>query len=144
MANWSGAARSNYVEIENFEGLTKALDPFSVEICEGSGENMFCFLSKDEDCGCWPGSATVDVGDGQEWQEEEVEFDPSVQICPFMKEGEILVMMETGSEKLRYLTGHANAYNKNGDCVSVSINDIYEKAAQAFSVPVGKISEATY
>ncbi|MBF0556947.1 MAG: hypothetical protein HQK96_20725 [Nitrospirae bacterium] len=99
-----------------------------------------CFLSDDE-YGSWPSYVCVENEQGEE---EEVEFDPTVHICPFMEDGEVLIMMTAGAEKLRYITGHAEAYNSEGKWVSVFIEDIYEKAAKKFGVAKSSITACEY
>ena len=151
MADWYGSARSNYVQVEDMEGLKKALEPFSNDITlHDEGEKGVCFTA-DGEYGSWPCSVFLDIAykeepDGPELErEEEFVFNPATQICPYLKEGQILVMQEIGAEKLRYLTGYAGAYQaKTGNAVVVSIDDIYKKAAKKFGVDVNDISIAQY
>lgn len=138
MANWYGAARSNYVLIKNLGALVDALDPWPIGIHKKHADDsensvLVCFLSEEQDSGGWP---SLDFNDN--------EFDPKTCICPHMEPGQVLVMMEIGHEKLRVLTGHAVAYNHEGKFVTVNLNDIYEKAAEAFGVECGSITPATY
>jgi hypothetical protein len=126
MANWEGAARSNYVSIRDEEGLRKALKPFDITIWEKNG--LFAF-GGDSDSGGWPSFAY-----DEEDSDDEVEFDPATQICPFMAEDSVLVMMQSGHEKLRYVDGRAEAYNSAGEYVSISITQIYEIAKEKFGI----------
>lgn len=133
MANYYSAARTNYVEIEDMEGLAEALEPFSdVMICqEPSHPNIVCFLGSDESG--WP---TAD--------EDGVEFDPFVQITPFMKPDQVLVLIETGHDRLRYVSGYAMACHSDGRAVTLDLSDIYQLAATTFSVPLCQISIAEF
>ena len=142
MANWYGAARSNYVLIKDLKALVDALDPWPISIHkkhkDDSDNNVLvCFLSEDQDSGGWP-STTWDEDDN------EIEFDAAELICPHLVEGQVLVMMEAGAEKLRYITGQAVAFNHEGDYVAVNLNDIYEAAAGAFDVSEASITRAEY
>jgi hypothetical protein len=139
MANYVGAARTNYVTIENLQELTEVLNPWPLEIVKNS-EGKVAFLSADPDSSGWPYFG-VDVS------YEEVELDVASVIMPFVKEGEVLLVMEAGHEKLRYISGWASAWIRRGDTVSevtVSLNDIYQKAAEAFNVDKDDISVAEY
>ena len=139
MAQWIGVARSNYVKIADVDGLVKALEPFEIEVMGGDanvGKVMFT-VSQESDDGGWPTYACAEDG-------TEIKFDPAIHICPFMEEGQILVMQEVGWEKLRYVTGHAVAYNKAGASTSVNIDDIYAKAAAFFEVKEDDITLAQY
>lgn len=152
MANWYGSARSNYVQVENMEALKLALDPFLNEITiDDCGEKGVCFTAQCGEYGGWPTTVYVETiykeeENGPELErEDQLEFDPAIHIAPHLKEGQVLVMMECGAEKLRYLTGWAQAYQAiTGDCVSVSMDDIYKKAALAFETPENDISLAQY
>lgn len=142
MANWYGAARSNYVLIKDLKALQEALDPWPIGIYkkhkDDSDNNVLvCFLSEDQDSGGWPFTA---------WDEDdnEVEFDAAELIAPHLVEGQVLVMMEAGAEKLRYVTGHAIAINHEGKYVTVNLDDIYAKAAETFGVDGASITSCSY
>lgn len=126
---WHGAARSNYVPIEDEEGLEKALEPFDglIEMDFDQHGNTGFKVGDESNDGGWPSAATDDDGNA-------IEFDPVHLICPFMAEGAVLVMMESGADKYREITGNAIAYKKDGTKVEIYLNGIYEKAAQAFGV----------
>lgn len=132
MSQWYGVARSNYVRIKNMEALALALDGVAVTF-EMDGEGRVAFFGADEDSGGWP---RVEVGDELE------PFNPAVLICPHMVEGEVLVCMEVGFEKQRYVTGIAAAYSHDGRVCAVRLGDIYDKAAALFAVDVGSITVA--
>lgn len=125
--------------------------------------------SDDGDTGCWPsflyhdGDATEDdaeflascltIGRADvnqllmEATEGEYEFSWEEHIMPMIAEGEVFVIMEAGSEKIRYVTGYAQAYVRQGSsvrCVTVSLDDIYQKASSEFKVDMAKIQTSTY
>jgi hypothetical protein len=52
-------------------------------------------------------------------------------------------VFEVGHEKLRYITGVAIAIHPGGRIVSVCLNDIYARAAEAFGTGL-TITEARY
>lgn len=138
MANWYGAARSNYVTISDMEGLKAAISPFELEIAESSHGSYdpvkFCLLAGEEGWPIW----SPDGG---------IEFDFKTHVMPFVIEGEVLVIMEAGAEKKRYVTGYAGAYVRHGDTVRatfLSLNDIYAQAATAFGIGQDKITFAEY
>lgn len=132
MANWHGAARSNYVKIKDEAGLRNALRHFDVKIWTNS-DGLFAF-GGDSDSGGWPSITTDD-------DDEEIEFSPIEQICPFMHEDQVLVMMQSGHESQRYVDGRAEAYNSKGEWVSIALNNIYDLAKKHFGIDPG---EAAY
>jgi len=54
-------------------------------------------------------------------------------VAEHLVEGEVLVYMEAGHEKARYVTGWAEAIDHTGEVVCVSIDDIYVAAQAQFS-----------
>lgn len=139
MANYYGAARSNYVRIKDMPGLVEALKPWPIIISPKNDNPLnVCFLSDDPDGAGWP-SRCWDDGDN-----DETEWDTTKFIAPFMEPDQVLIIEEAGHEKLRYVTGWAEATRSDGRQVFVNINDIYDKAAAVFEIPRANITEATY
>lgn len=135
MANWYRQSRTNYVRVKDLEGLKESVAPFGLEVStKDDDESRVCLLPDDsrDDCG-W-----------RSLSDDDVEFDPTVHVMPFLEDGEILVIQEIGHEKLRRLTGWATAWSKDGFLAQVSINDIYGLAAAAACVDEDTITEATY
>lgn len=141
MANWYGSARSNYVKVDDKEGITKALEPFDITL--NWDERGLCLtVDGASNDGAWPTTAYVKDDEGVE---DEIVLSPETHICPYLAEGEVIIFMEIGAEKLRYLTGYAEAYKaKTGEYCVVSLNDIYNKAAEQFGVALESISLAEW
>jgi hypothetical protein len=137
MANWYGAARSNYVKIKDINGLKKALEPFNINVNEDKGDGFVCFLCGDSSDGAWPSYSEDDEGN-------ELEFSFAKYVVPYMAPDQVLITMEAGAEKLRYITGYAEAYHSDGRMVGLSLCDIYALARNEFSMSQGDISYAEY
>lgn len=150
MANWQGAARSNYVTIIDMGGLTKTLALFSgitVSAGEGGNEGKHCLLATDTEYGDWPSSAYSPQADDPDGDEVEIDFNAAEHIMPFVAEGEVLVIMEAGAENLRYITGCASAFVRRVagvEEVSIDLRDIYSIAADKLGVKQSDISHANY
>jgi hypothetical protein len=146
MANWYGAARTNYVRVEDLEGLKKALEPFSVTARAHPVRPEFVTIQSDDEYGGWPSSAYVQ-SEEEDGEEREIEFDFAVQVMPFIKEGEVLVAIESGAEKLRYISGSSQAYTRVGDEVKstfINLNKIIEQASKEFNIPAASIADCSY
>jgi hypothetical protein len=140
MADWNGVARTNYVRFADIDGLKEAIKPFDLTVEAHPNGTHHCIDSSDQ-FGGWP------TFHWDEEKDEEIEFSFEEHVAPYLEKGEVLVTLECGAEKLRYLSGNAHAYHFDGEKVSVtsvSMNDIYEKAAQAFGVDKRQIAEAIY
>lgn len=124
MANWYGKARSNYFYVKDEGAFLEALGEmiYDLDIVHDHAQRVG-LLAKTED-GDWPTLDTQDVPD---------------IVAEHLVPGEVAVFMSAGAEKLRCVTGYAEAVTSEGKRVSVSLQDIYAKAAEAFDVPVDKI-----
>lgn len=125
MADWYGACRTNYVQVKDPAAFEKEFAPFSVQAVYDE-QGRVALLSTDEHGG-WP-SSVEDEETG-----EELEFDFGLAV-PHLVEGQVLVVLCSGAEKLRYITGDAIAYSWDNRIVSVDINEIYAKVKTAFGV----------
>lgn len=139
MADWYGSARTNYVRFADLDGLKKAIEPFDLSVEAHPNGTHHCIDSTDQ-FGGWPSCAFDD-------DDNELEFSFEECVAPYLVPGEVLVALECGAEKLRYLSGHAQAFVTDGKDVrycQIGMNDIYEKAAAEFGIDKNKIAEASY
>lgn len=125
MANWYGAARSNYFFVKDPEAFRNEFSKYPLEVIENQGgpKDSFLLLPTGEygDFDTW-------IYDGDEGEEEE--FDVLEKVAPHLKDGHVAIIMTTGAEKLRYLTGYAQAINNKGERREVNINSIHELAKE--------------
>jgi hypothetical protein len=138
MSDWNGTARTNYVLPNGIPELEEIAKRFNLRVIRS--DERVGFVAETGDGG-WPSNAYDDELD------EYVDFDIETMLMPHIKEGEVLILMEAGSEKSRYVSGSSRAYIRQGDAcrmVSVSLSDIFEKAAVEFSVDVKSIADASY
>lgn len=134
---WHGTARTNFARFDDVEKLKQVCAPLGVKVT--TGPENFAMLEPDRsDDGDFPSM----VGD-----DFEEEFFPDV-VLPLLQPRSVLVVMCTGADKLRYLSGNATAFMRDDtgavQIQQVSIGDIYEKAAAAFQVDSRDIAECRY
>jgi hypothetical protein len=139
MSEWYGATRTNYVHIADRAGLHAALVDVPVRVqWHAEIADAARFLG-DEDDGAWPGPEFETV-DGQCRP-----FSPATHICPFMEAGDVLVIVSSGStDDDNVVSGWAEAWHSNGGCVSLQLDEIYQRAAQAFAIDVESVTVAEY
>lgn len=139
MANWYGTARSNYFRVKDevaFKKWVETLGEITL-FTHDDKPGLFALASRGE-FGDWPNWRFTSDGTDSE------HLDLLEELWPHLAQGEVAVIMESGAEKLRYVTGWSEAVNWHGKRVAVHLDDIYAKAAKAFRVPVKKITQATY
>lgn len=139
MANYYSTARTNYIKLTDAEALKESLKPFGCTVVSSNtNTDMHCILG-DNDSGF---NVTIDDEDDQS-----TEFDFETHVMPFVREEEVLVIIEIGNEKLRYLTGEATALIRRGEVVErvdIGLNQIYDMAAKKFNKPLDTITAAEY
>ena len=134
MSNYEGAARSNYFQVKDSDAFEDAMAPFDIEVSYGVNDTV-CLLSQSE--GGWPNSGLDD-------DDNQIDFTFEAIVCPHMRPGQVLVCIESGHEKLRFVGGQAVAFNSEGASVAITLYDIYDKAAAAFGVARNLITTAEY
>lgn len=136
MANWQGAARTNYFRVKNveeFKGWAGNLP--NIEVAQK--DEGFMLMSTCPDTGSFPSQ----VYDEETGDEIDIELR---EISQFLAEGQVAVFMEAGAEKLRYVTGWAMAVSWDGQVEFVNIDEIYERAAAKFGVDPSTISNCSF
>jgi hypothetical protein len=130
MAEWEGKARTNEVTVIDMEGLKNALIPFEVIIHERDDNKVVFLPPKNSNGDFYYSVENEDTG-------ENIEFNWQSFVMPYIKEGEVLIVMCCGAEKLRYITGDSQAYFRNGDKVDsfgINLYDIYDLVKVKFNV----------
>lgn len=130
MANYYAACRSNYFRVKSpaaFEDWCNSFD--SVVFERQDAENMYMIYMDDADgCG-WP---TYRYPDDPGSEEEDTELDLTAELSEFLFEGQVAILEEIGSEKLRYLHGSSIAVNHRGETIEVNLNDMYKLIPQTW------------
>jgi hypothetical protein len=132
MAQWIGIARTNYVKVQDLEGLTQKLKDTEIRLTEGHAEHkgMYALIAGAGDG--WPTTVFDAAHEDGEW-----EFSLQEDVVPFLAPGQVFVAMEVGFEKERYVTGNAVAFNTTtGKLLQVNLNDIYDLAKDMWQMPV--------
>lgn len=150
MANFHGAARSNYFQVKDpeafkawattvpFLGVWETNKLFDNNpVAPAEMEEMllqrafFGVYSACPDSGMWP--STVENKDDDS---KTTDLDIVLALAPHLADGQVAVLMEVGASKLTYLAGSAVAFDNTGKRVQIQLSDIYKQAAEAFGVPV--------
>lgn len=135
--DYYGTGRTNYVRVEDLEGLRDLIEDLPLRMFERDGR--YAFISDDSG-----GSLDVSIYDYDIGEERYLNIR---DVMPFIAEGEVLITMSAGNEGNRYVSGVAEAYVRIGDEIHetfVSLNNIYQIAADQFAVSVDSISRAEY
>ena len=132
MANYHSTARSNYFAVKDERAFRKWAALIGLSILEPAHHNKVAdgisrfAIAPDitGDSGGWPTSIVNDETDPC----IDMDIDVPEQLSAHLADGEVAILMETGSESLRYLTGTAVAVNSKGETVMLDLTSIYEAA----------------
>jgi len=124
MANWIGSARTNYFRVKDVDAFKAWAQAASLAVFEEDGR--FGVYSEDE-YGGWPQIVFDD-----DTTDAHRDFDIANELAQHAAVGEIVVCLEAGAERLRYITGSAIAFKvtaDGADKISLALDDIYNLAA---------------
>jgi hypothetical protein len=135
MANYYATTRSNYFRVKDataFEAWchTRELD-FWTKHYDDVG-NRYAISANTGDSRGWP---YYDA-------EHDDDFDLTAELAKHLDASDVAVLIEIGSEKLRFLAGIATAVDHSGRTLCVTLDEIYDRAADAFGNLT--VTEATY
>jgi hypothetical protein len=125
MANWIGSARTNYFRVKDVEAFKTWAAAASLVVFERDGRHG---VHSEDEYGGWPEIVFDDVS-----TDAHRAFDIAHELAQHVADGEIVVCVEAGAEKLRYITGKAIAFRASTDgpeTIAITLDDIYDLAAQ--------------
>jgi hypothetical protein len=136
MSQWSGASRSNYFRVKDEATFRKWAKRRGLGILESrkDGGRFAIYPEDSSDDGSWPSYCL----------KTNTEIDIASELSKHLAKGEIAILMSAGADKLRYITGEALAVNDRGSVLSLTLDEIYLRAARRFRVPVSSITQADY
>jgi len=135
MANYYEQARSGYVKVKDKEAFRAFLERFggAVEMIEDD-KGRVGFLAQE-------GIPSTCMPDDSGSEPEEVDF--VSELAGHLADHEVMIVMGTGYEKMRYLVGYAVAINNKKERREIDLAQIYELAKQLTRKPK-RISRAEY
>jgi hypothetical protein len=135
MANYYEQCRSNYVKVKDKEAFRAFLDRFggAVMMIEDD-KGRVGFLAEE-------GMPSTYMPDDSGTEPDDVDF--VAELAGHLGNHEVLVVMGTGYEKMRYLVGNAIAINNKKERREIDLAQIYEMAKQLTRKPK-RITRAEY
>lgn len=127
MATYYGQTRSNYFAVKDAEAFTQELSKYPVEIItqEQDGKTLYGFIDRDVD-----GAGTVEYYFDEETQDNSEDLNWTEFFERHLADGWVAVIIHAGSEKYRYISGLATAYNNKGEGRAIGLGDIYHLATE--------------
>lgn len=131
MANWFGAARTNYFRVRDPEAFAKWARACSLSTLRLEQIDLWAVVSE-TDTGAWPSSV----------EDPEVEcgyrhFDLITELLTHVMPGEVVVCVEVGARSVHRLSANATAFKAGAsppDQITFSLDDIYLLAEAQWGV----------
>lgn len=126
MANYGAKARSNYFKVKDAKAFEAWIETRELTMMVNDDDKSLFGIYSATESGSWP---TSYYDDGKE---EDINIDLITEICEHLADGQVAILFEIGSERMRFLSGETHAFNNKGKKVSIFLSDIYEKALKKF------------
>lgn len=128
MADFYATSRSNYVLVKDVKAAIESLKDFDIPIHRHPTNSNATMLAGCNYYGTFNFSYT-----------DEIYLDLTKWCKEHLVEGQVLVLVSAGAEKLRYVSAWAEAYTWKGEAISVDMLDvlfskIYEKLGTSVEV----------
>ena len=127
MADYIAQTRSNYFRVRSPRQFRRFCRRYGLEVIRddprGRLRQRYGFIAYE----AIPTGRTDAQG---EW----IETDFVGELAQQLARREVAVVMEVGSEKMRYLIGYACAVNGKGERIQLALTDIYRRAKETFGV----------
>ena len=135
MANYDECCRGNYVKVKDKEAFRAFLDRFGgAVVAIEDDKGRVGFLAPD-------GLPSAYMPDDAGNEGEDVDFVD--ELAGHLADHEVLIVMGTGYEKMRYLVGYAIAINNKKERQEIDLAQIYELAKKLTTKPK-RITRAEY
>jgi hypothetical protein len=123
MANYYGKARSNYFAVKDEQSFREDIAKCNVHLLERTtedGQILFGMMDNDDDG--YPMDTWMAWSADDDTDEPEMTWGEFFQ--KHLADGWVVILMEIGSEKHRFLTGTASAFNNKGEERFIDLSDI--------------------
>jgi len=120
MADFYSQGRTNYFLVKDGESFEKEIE----KLGEGTGRPIHLIKEERGYCLLFEEGMPTYFHDSETDEGWDVQMDEVIR--EHLADGSVCVMMETGAEKLRYLSGWSIAFNNKGNTRVIDINHIYD------------------
>jgi hypothetical protein len=127
MSVYISQSRSNYFHVRSPRNFRRFCSRYGLELIRDGPRGQ---LTKRHGFVAHEAIPTGHADAKGEW----IETDFIGELAQQLARGEVAIVMEAGSEKMRYLIGYACAVNWKGERIQVALTDIYRRAKQTFGV----------
>jgi len=137
MADFLATSRSNYVIVKNVDAAIKSLKPYGIPIHHHPTNKNAIMLAGCEADGTFNSSY---LGESEENYVNLAEW-----AATHLVEGQVLVLVSAGAEKLRYISAWAEAYTWKGEVITVDLLDtLFSKICENLDIDAIEVADPSY
>ena len=138
MADFYATSRSNYVLVKDVTAAIEALKDFDIPIHRHPTNKNAIMLAGCEGDGTFSLFYVDESGD-------EIYLDLADWAATHLLQGQALVLVTAGAEKLRYVSAWAEAYTWKGEVVTVDLLDtLFSRLQSSFGIAPKKVADPSY
>ena len=146
MANYYGVGRTNYFAVKDAKAFEAEMADYPVEVITRKDEDgkkvLYGLMDANEDGGGWVWShyrTLTDEDGNEEWADFEIDW--TDVFARHLVDGWVAILVETGAEKYRYVSGYALAVNSKGETREINLSRDIDKLAQELGE---NVTDASY
>ena len=129
MANYYASFRSNYFKVKDIADFKTWVDSFNIEFYD-KDEGLVAVGSMDS------GLPMGKTGPAPEYEYVDVEF--LDELSKHLVDGEVAIVQEAGSEKLRYIVAYSVAVDSKGNQKWFNIDEVYNWADKEYGKEISR------
>ena len=138
MADFLATSRSNYVIVKNVDAAIKSLKPYGIPIHHHHPTNKNAIML----AGC---RANGTFNSSYLGESEENYVNLAEWSATHLVEGQVLVLVSAGAEKLRYISAWAEAYTWKGEVITVDLLDtLFSKICENLDIDAIEVADPSY
>ena len=139
MADFFATSRSNYVLVKDVTAAIEALKDFDIPIHRHPKNANAIMLAGCDADGTFS-SSYVDENTG-----EDIYLDLAEWASTHLVEGQVLVLVSAGAEKLRYVSAWAEAYTWDGEVITVDLlTSLFSRLQSDLGIAPSEVADPSY
>lgn len=137
MADFFATSRSNYVLVKDVTAAIEALKDFDIPIHRHPKNANAIMLAGCDADGTFSSTAYEGL--------VETYLDLAEWASTHLVEGQVLVLVSAGAEKLRYVSAWAEAYTWDGEVVTVDLlTSLFSRLQSDLGIPPSEVADPSY
>lgn len=138
MANFYATSRSNFVLVKDVQAAIDSLKHYDIPIHRHPTNKNAIMLAGGDDSGTF-NSSYVDE------ESNDIYLDLAEWASSHLQQGQVLILVSAGAEKLRYVSAWAEAYTWKGEVITVDlIETLFSTLQSELGIAPSEVADPSY